>query len=45
MERARRLVTMSFVDIMRNIAPDSLAQIDVLRGPDPDAESSSSDGY
>ena len=45
MERARRLVTMSFVDIMRNIAPDSLAQIDVLRGPDPDAESSGSDGY
>lgn len=45
MERARRLVTMSFVDIMRNIAPDSLAQIDVLRGPDPDAESSDSDGY
>lgn len=45
MERARRLVTMSFVDIMRNIAPDSLAQIDVLRGPDPDADASGSDGY
>lgn len=44
LERARRLVTMNFIDIMRNIAPDSLTQIDVLRGPDPDT-AEESDGY
>lgn len=32
--RARRLAAMGFLDIMRNLAPDSLPAFDVLRGPE-----------
>jgi type VI secretion system protein ImpA len=30
--RCKRLVTMGFVDIVRDLVPDALAQVDVLRG-------------
>lgn len=42
LQRARRLVTMDFLEIMRNLAPDGLSQIETIKGPDPDAEG---DGY
>lgn len=32
MGRCKRLVTMSFVDIVRDLVPDALTQVDVLRG-------------
>jgi type VI secretion system protein ImpA len=32
MARCKRLVTMGFVDIVRDLVPDALAQVDVLRG-------------
>jgi len=36
LQRARRLVTKDFVEIMRDLAPDALTQIDAIRGPDRD---------
>ncbi len=32
MERCKRLVTMSFVDIVRDLVPDAISQIEVLKG-------------
>jgi type VI secretion system protein ImpA len=32
MERSKRLVTMSFVDIVKELIPDALGQVEVLRG-------------
>jgi len=34
LERAKRLVPMSFFEIMQDMAPDGLAQLKVIRGPD-----------
>jgi type VI secretion system protein ImpA len=34
LERAKRLVPMSFFEIMQNLAPDGVAQLEVIRGPD-----------
>jgi type VI secretion system protein ImpA len=36
LRRARRLVTMDFVDIVRDLAPDALAQVEALRGTEHD---------
>ena len=35
-ERAKRLAPMSFFDIMEELAPDSMGQLKVIRGPQPD---------
>lgn len=35
LRRAQRLMQMSFYDIMRDLAPDSVSQIDLLMGPQP----------
>lgn len=35
LERAKRLATMDFLEVMQNLAPDSLAQLTVIRGPQP----------
>jgi type VI secretion system protein ImpA len=32
--RCKRLATMSFLDIIRNMAPDGMSQIETLRGPE-----------
>jgi len=32
-ERAKRLVHMGFIEIIENMAPDGMSQIDVIRGP------------
>jgi type VI secretion system protein ImpA len=34
LERARRLVPKTFFEIMEDIAPDGMAQLLVLKGPD-----------
>jgi type VI secretion system protein ImpA len=34
LERARRLVPMNFFEIMQDLAPDGVAQLTVIRGPD-----------
>ncbi len=44
LERAKRLAPMSFMEVMENLAPDSLQQLYVIRGPQP-GESSESDDY
>lgn len=44
LERARRLAPMSFLEVMENLAPDSLQQLNVIRGPQP-GESNGSDDY
>ena len=31
-ERCRRLVTISFLDIMRDLVPDAVKQVEVLKG-------------
>lgn len=36
LKRARRLVTKDFMSIMQDLAPDSLAQIEAIRGPEGD---------
>ncbi len=36
MKRAKRLVTMSFVDVIKDLAPDAMARIEVFAGA-PDA--------
>ncbi|MCB2261939.1 MAG: type VI secretion system protein TssA [Candidatus Thiosymbion ectosymbiont of Robbea hypermnestra] len=33
LQRARRLVTKDFMDIMQDLAPDALAQVEIIRGP------------
>jgi len=32
MKRARRMVTMSFLEIMKDVAPDAMPQAELLRG-------------
>jgi type VI secretion system protein ImpA len=44
LERAKRLAPMSFMEIMENLAPDSMQQLNVIRGPQP-GESNGSDDY
>lgn len=34
MERAKKLVSMSFMEIIENMAPDGLSQIETIKGPD-----------
>lgn len=34
LERAKRLVSKSFLDIVRDLAPDGLAQVELIRGPE-----------
>jgi type VI secretion system protein ImpA len=36
LKRAKRLSTMSFMDILRDISPDGVTQAEVLVGPEPD---------
>jgi type VI secretion system protein ImpA len=44
LERAKRLAPMSFMEVMQNLAPDSLQQLSVIRGPQPgEAEPSDDD--
>ncbi|MET0388963.1 MAG: type VI secretion system protein TssA [Polyangiales bacterium] len=39
LKRARRLTTMSFMDIVRDVAPDGVTQVESIRGPvDSDSE-------
>jgi type VI secretion system protein ImpA len=33
MERCKRLVTMNFLDIVKDLVPDAMTQVNVLRGP------------
>jgi type VI secretion system protein ImpA len=33
LQRARRLATMNFMDIIRNLAPDGMSQVETIRGP------------
>lgn len=49
LKRAKRLSTMSFLDILRDISPDGLTQAELISGPEPetvegDSSSSSSGG-
>jgi type VI secretion system protein ImpA len=32
MKRAKRLVTMNFLDIVKDVAPDAVSQAELLRG-------------
>lgn len=41
LERCKRLVDKDFMDIIRDMAPEGLAQVELLRGPIPEEE----DGY
>ncbi len=34
MERAKHLVSMSFIQIIQNIAPDGISQVEAIRGPE-----------
>ena len=38
LKRARRLVNKEFIEIMRDLAPDGLAQIELIRGADTAAD-------
>jgi type VI secretion system protein ImpA len=38
LKRAKRLSTMSFMDILRDISPDGLSQAVVISGPEPESE-------
>jgi type VI secretion system protein ImpA len=44
LERAKLLAPMSFMEVMENLAPDSLQQLHVIRGPQP-GESNESNDY
>ncbi|MBE0617668.1 MAG: hypothetical protein IH608_07060 [Proteobacteria bacterium] len=33
LERAKRLVSKSFLEIVRDLAPDGVAQVELIRGP------------
>jgi type VI secretion system protein ImpA len=39
LRRAKRLATMQFVDIVRELAPGGMGEIDTLRGPTTTEES------
>jgi type VI secretion system protein ImpA len=43
LERAKRLTPMSFMEVMENLAPDSLQQLYVIRGPQPGEGDASDD--
>ncbi|MBL3589260.1 MAG: type VI secretion system protein TssA [gamma proteobacterium endosymbiont of Lamellibrachia anaximandri] len=43
MERAKKLISLDFVDIIRNMAPDAMSQVDVFRGPDEEEGSEASE--
>ncbi|RRS31690.1 MAG: hypothetical protein OI74_13390 [Gammaproteobacteria bacterium (ex Lamellibrachia satsuma)] len=43
MERAKKLISLDFVDIIRNMAPDAISQVDVFRGPDEEEGSEASE--
>jgi type VI secretion system protein ImpA len=36
MIRAKKLVPMGFIDIIKNMAPDGLSEIETIRGPEED---------
>jgi len=36
MQRAKRLVTMNFVDLIKDLAPDAMSRIEVFTGPPPE---------
>ncbi|WP_177420351.1 type VI secretion system protein TssA [endosymbiont of Lamellibrachia barhami] len=38
MERAKRLVSLDFLEIIKNMAPDAMDQVDLIRGPDEEEE-------
>jgi type VI secretion system protein ImpA len=38
MRRARRLVTMSFVDIIKDMAPDAVSQVALIGGSEPESQ-------
>jgi type VI secretion system protein ImpA len=38
LQRAKRLVSMSFIEIIKDLAPDGLAQVEILKGRDSDSE-------
>ncbi len=42
MKRAKRLVSLDFVKIIKNMAPDAMNQIDLFRGPEKEEESEAS---
>ncbi len=44
LERAKLLAPMSFMEVMENLVPDSLQQLNVIRGPQP-GEAEQSDDY
>ena len=39
MKRAKRMVTMSFLQIMKDVAPDAMSQAELLRGHSDPGES------
>jgi len=39
LRRAKRLVSMSFLDIVKDLAPDGLGQVELIRGPEVDSAS------
>jgi len=32
--RAKRLVTMDFMEILQDLAPSGISQVDIIKGPD-----------
>jgi len=42
LERAKRLVSKSFLEIVRDLAPDGVAQVETIRGPEGGVDSGSS---
>lgn len=40
LNRAKRLVSMDFMDILQNLLPDAVSQMEYIKGPEPDSEHS-----
>jgi type VI secretion system protein ImpA len=38
LQRAKKLVTADFMQIVQNLLPDGLSQLEQIKGPDPDAD-------
>lgn len=38
LQRAKKLVTADFLQIVQNLLPDGMSQLELIKGPDPDAE-------
>lgn len=36
LQRSRRLANMDFLEVLRNLAPDGIKQVEVIRGPNPE---------